>query len=100
MNAVACDRCGQPVAANTIERTLVRAYCKSCLVAEQADSEKLEKALLRSIGTRKLLIGLFMIAIGIAILTLGLAGGSAVIAVPTGLLLGGLYEVVAGVSKL
>lgn len=99
MSQAICDRCTATFEPSQIERTLAGSYCRPCLAAETADSDRLEKQLLRSIGRRQLLVGLIMVAFGIAVLSLGLSGGSLVV-IPTGMLLGGAVEIFRGVSKL
>jgi hypothetical protein len=100
MNSATCGKCGASVSADQIEYTLVGAYCKRCHVAETADVAQLERAFVRSTGRRQLIIGLVMLAIGIAILSLGQSGGSSIMLVPTGMLLGGIVECALGLSKL
>ena len=80
--------------------TPVGSYCKKCHVAETADSDKLERALLRSIGKRQLIIGIVMLAIGIAVLSLGMSGSSQIMVIPVGMLVGGLVEIALGWMKL
>jgi len=99
MNTATCSKCGTAVPADQIEYTLVGAFCRPCQQAETVDVDRLERELLRSTGRRQLIAGVIMLAFGVTILSLGLSGGSLVI-VPTGMLIGGLYEVGSGISKL
>lgn len=99
MNTATCDKCGQTVAFDQVQHTLVGAFCKPCQQADSVDADRLERELRRSTGRRQLIAGVIMLAFGGTILSLGLSGGSLVI-VPTGMLLGGLFEVGSGLSKL
>ena len=99
MNTATCSKCDTVLPFDQIEHTLVGAFCRACHVADTADADRLEKAFLRSTGRRQVFIGLVMLAIGIAVLTLTSGAGSLVL-VPTGLLIGGVYELVVGMSKL
>ena len=96
---VTCGQCGASVPDAEITYTPVGSYCKSCHVAETHDADKLERALLRSIGKRQLLVGIVMLVIGTAVLALGLSGGQIVV-IPVGLLVGGLVEIALGYMKL
>jgi hypothetical protein len=95
-----CGQCGTAVPANEITYTLVGSYCRTCHVAETADAAKLERELVRSIGIRHTVIGIVMMVLGGLVLGLGVAGGGAIIMIPTGLLIGGAIELVYGVTKL
>jgi hypothetical protein len=97
---VTCGQCGTSVPDSEITYTPVGSYCKSCHVAETADSAKLERALYRSIGRRQLIAGIVMLAIGSAVLALGVAGSSQIVIIPVGMLVGGLVEVALGWMKL
>src|SRR5262245_3055483 len=99
MNTASCGTCGVVMPADQIELTVVGAYCRQCLVTETADSERLERELLRSTGRRQVIAGVIMLAFGITILSLGISGG-AIVLVPTGILVGGLFELVQGATKL
>lgn len=100
MNTATCGQCGASVPAGEITYTPVGAYCKKCHVAETADVARLEREFMRSTGRRQLIIGIVMLAIGIAILSLGMSGSSTIMLIPTGMLLGGLVECVLGLGKL
>jgi hypothetical protein len=98
-----CVRCHKVVPARLIDFEHDGAVCRSCIIAAHSDPAEIargERELLRSIGTRQVVIGFVMLAIGIAILTLGLDSNSTVVLVPTGFLLGGLFELVRGFGNL
>lgn len=97
---VTCGQCGASVPDAEITYTPVGSYCKNCHVAEIKDSDKLERALLRSIGKRQLIVGIVMLVIGSAVLALGLSGSSQIMVIPVGLLVGGLVEIALGWTKL
>src|SRR5690348_4525894 len=99
MNTATCDKCRSTVAFDQIQHTPVGAFCPSCQKAETVDTDRLERELRRSTGRRQLIAGVVMLAFGGGILMLGVSGGSLVV-VPTGMLIGGLYEVISGLSKL
>ena len=100
MTMATCSQCGTSVPASDITYTLVGSYCRSCHVNETADAARLERQFLRSIGRRQLIIGIVMLAIGGAILALGLGTDSTVVLVPAGMLLGGIVEIGRGFSNL
>ena len=100
MSVATCSQCGASVPYEEITFTPVGSYCKKCHVAETANSAELERALLRSIGRRQLIIGIVMLAIGSAILALGLSGSSQITVIPVGMLVGGLVETALGWMKL
>ena len=100
MSSATCGQCGATVPAGEIAYTPVGSYCRACHVAEQADAAVLERKLVRSIGIRRLIIGLVMLVIGGAILALGVAGGGNLIVIPTGFIIGGIVEIALGATKL
>lgn len=100
MSTAVCGQCGTTVPANEITYTPVGSYCRTCHVAETTDAAKLERELVRSIGIRHTVIGIVMLVLGGAIFALGVAGGGAIIVIPTGLVVGGGIELVYGITKL
>ena len=102
MNDMTCVRCQAVVPPQQIDFTPDGAVCRRCIVAAESDPEAIargERALYHSMGRRHLFIGLFMLVAGIAILSLGVSG-SQIVVVPTGFLIGGLIEIVNGITKL
>jgi hypothetical protein len=96
-----CVRCGAVVPPQQIDFTPDGAVCRNCIRAAASDPEAIargEKALYHSMGRRHLFIGIFMLVVGIAVLSLGVGGQ--IVVVPTGFLIGGLIEIVNGVTKL
>ena len=103
MTDLTCVRCKQLVAARLIDYLDDGAVCRTCIVAANSDPMKIasgERALMVSMGRRSLFIGLVMVAIGIAVLALGLSGGGTIVLIPVGLLAGGVFEIVRGATKL
>ncbi len=103
MNDMTCVRCQVTVSPQLIDFLPDGAVCRSCLIKAESDPvaiERGERALLRSIGGRQLTVGGFMLAIGIAVLALGAAGSSSIMLLPTGLLIGGVFEIVRGINNL
>lgn len=101
MNDMTCVRCQAVVPPQQIDFTADGAVCRACLIRADSDPEAIargERALYHSMGRRHLFIGIFMLVVGIAILSIG-TGGS-IMVVPTGLLIGGIVEIVNGITKL
>lgn len=79
------------------------AVCRTCIVAANSDPMAMankHRDLTVSMGRRSLFIGLVMVAIGITVLALGIAGGGSIIVVPIGFLAVGAIEIVRGATKL
>ena len=100
VSVATCGQCGKSVPYEELTFTPVGSYCKTCHVAENKDSDKLERALYRSIGRRQLIVGIVMLAIGCTVLALGVAGSSQIMIIPVGMLVGGLVEIALGWMKL
>ena len=103
MSDMTCVRCKTTVSPQLIDFLDDGAVCRTCIIAAESDPVAIargERALLRSIGRRQLTVGVFMLAIGIAVLALGASGGGSLMLVPTGLLLGGLVEIARGAGNL
>jgi len=103
MNDMTCVRCQATVAPQLIDFLDDGAVCRQCIIAADSDPASIarsERALLRSIGRRQLLVGVLMLAIGVPILAIGASGIGSIMVVPVGLLVGGLYEIVRGVGNL
>ena len=99
MNDMTCSRCQSLVPVQHIDFVHDEALCRACIIAEASDPAAIahgERELLRSTGRRRLAVGVVMLAVGVAILSLGLTGDSLIL-VPTGMLFGGLFEIVQGV---
>ena len=102
MNDMTCVRCKTDVSPQLIDFLDDGAVCRNCIIKAESDPVAIangHRALMRSMGRRNLLVGVFMLALGIGVLSLGMAGGSLML-VPTGLLLGGLIELARGASQL
>lgn len=102
MNDMTCVRCKAVVPPQQIDFLDDGAVCRTCIIAAESNPEAIaagERALYHSMGRRHLFIGIFMVVLGIAVLSIGLSG-SQIVLVPTGLLIGGLIEIVNGVTKL
>jgi hypothetical protein len=102
MSDMTCVRCKSVVSPQLIDFLDDGAVCRTCIIAAASDPAAIargERDLMRSMGLRNVLVGLFMLAIGITILALGASGGS-VMVVPVGMLLGGLIELARGASQL
>ena len=103
MADMTCIRCKAMVSPQLIDFLEDGAVCRTCIVAAASNPAAIakgERALMRSMGWRSLIIGSVMLALGIGVLALGVTGGGSVMLVPTGLLLGGLIEIVRGATKL
>ncbi len=103
MNDLTCVRCKTTVPARLIDYLDDGAVCRTCIVAANSDPMEIargERALMVSMGRRSLIIGLVMVAIGIAVLALGVSGGGTIVLIPTGFLVGGVIEIVRGAAKL
>ena len=103
MADITCVRCQATVSPMLIDYLEEGAVCRTCLIAADSNPEAIargERALMRSMGRRSVAIGIFMLAIGVAILALGASGGGSIMLLPTGLLIGGIVELVRGASKL
>lgn len=103
MNDIACVRCKSAVSPQLIDYLEDGAVCRTCLIAAESNPEAIargERALMRSMGTRSVVIGCVMLVLGIVILALFSSAGGQVMLVPTGLLIGGIVELVRGSTKL
>ena len=100
MNDAICGQCGATVPADQLVRTLVGSYCRQCHHAEIADIPERHRAFMRSLGWRQLFVGLLMLVIGSAVLAIGVSGAGSLMVIPAGLLIGGVIEIILGVSKL
>ncbi|MBA2538943.1 MAG: hypothetical protein H0V17_04855 [Deltaproteobacteria bacterium] len=102
MNDLTCVRCKATVSPMLIDYQVDGAVCRPCIIKEASDPMAIaagERALMVSIGRRALIIGIVMVAIGVTVLALGISGGT-ILLIPTGLLIGGIFEIVRGVTKL
>ena len=98
-----CVRCKATVSPMLIDYLEDGAVCRTCIVAAASDPMEIargERALMVSIGRRALIIGIVMLAIGITVLALTASGGGSVVLIPTGFLVGGIVEIIRGVTKL
>src|SRR4051812_8385013 len=103
MGDMTCVRWKAGVSPQLIDYLDDGAVCRTCIIAAGSDPvaiERGERALMRSMGRRSVLIGSVMLAIGIAVLALGASGGSQIMVIPVGLLIGGLVELARGATKL
>lgn len=103
MADIACVRCQKAVSPQLIDYLEDGAVCRTCIIAAESNPEAIargERALMRSMGKRSVVIGSVMLVLGIAVLALFSSAGGQVLLVPTGLLIGGVVELVRGSSKL
>jgi hypothetical protein len=103
MTDMTCARCGGVFPAQQIDFLPDGAVCRDCIRKADSDPaqiDRLERELLHSIGRRQLIIGIFMLVVGIAILAVGASAGGTIMLIPTGMLFGGLYEIIRGVTNL
>jgi hypothetical protein len=103
MNHTTCARCQASVPANQIDYTADGATCRQCLVAANTDPIKvsgLAYELGRATGRKHIIAGVVLLACGITILALGIAGGSTLVILPIGLVIASLYELGHGFRRL
>lgn len=103
MNDMTCVRCQATVSPQLIDFMADGAVCRTCLIKADSDPASIarsERALLRSIGRRQLMVGVLMLVIGIPILALGASGAGSIMILPVGLLVGGFVEIARGLSNL
>ena len=103
MNDMTCIRCHATVSPQLIDFMPDGAVCRDCI--RKADSDPMaiargERAFLRSIGRRQVVTGVFMLAIGVAVLVIFSSGGGSVMLLPVGLLVGGIVELARGAGNL
>jgi hypothetical protein len=103
MADMTCVRCQAVVSPQLIDFEEDGAVCRNCIVKAASDPmaiAKGERELMRSMGWRHLIIGLVMLAIGISLLALGLSGAGTIVVIPVGMLVGGVIELINGITKL
>jgi hypothetical protein len=103
MTDMTCGRCGGVFPPQQIDFLPDGAVCSECIrkaSSDPAQIARLERELLHSFGRRQLIVGIFLVALSIAILAFDAVGSSRYILVPTGMLIGGVYEIVRGVTNL
>jgi hypothetical protein len=103
MTDMTCGRCSGVFPPQQIDFVSDVAVCRACIRKADSDPAELdrsERALLHSIGRRQLIVGVLMLVVAIAILALGASAGGTVMLIPTGMLLGGVYELARGIANL
>jgi hypothetical protein len=103
MTDMACSRCGGMFPPQLIDYLPDGAVCRECIRKADSDPaqlDRLERELLHSIGRRQLIIGIVMLVLGIGTLVVGASAGGTIMLVPTGMLLGGIYEIIRGAGNL
>ncbi len=103
MNDMTCVRCHATVSPQLIDFMPDGAVCRPCMVKADSDPDAIargERAFLRSIGRRQITTGVFMLAVGIAVLAIFSGAGGTVMLVPVGLLVGGVVELARGAGNL
>jgi hypothetical protein len=101
MSQVTCVRCQAVVAAAETDVTADGAICRRCIVAASSGPGvvKLERQLSLSTARKEILIGAFLVVLGIAMLALGLSVGR-IAFVAIAMLVGGVVEFGRGIGRL
>jgi hypothetical protein len=102
MNDVTCVRCHASVPAIQADLCADGMVCRSCMISAATggrDAAVLERELSRSTARKEIITGFVLLALGIAILSIG-PGSDGLMLVPTGMLLGGVFELGRGFTRL
>jgi len=102
MATAVCARCKATVPADNTDITLDGIVCRACQIAAAGDDKeltKLERQLRVSSGTREVIVGVFLLVLGGALLALGASVGI-IAAMPIFVVGAGIYAIVRGVTRL
>jgi hypothetical protein len=100
MNDVSCVRCHATVPAAQTDFCADGMVCRTCMASAATggrDVAVLERELSRSTARKEIITGIVLLTLGITILAI--TGNGQLVLVPSGMLIGGAFELVRGLTR-